>query len=190
MTRAKGPGQSVLLLLDVIDVLNQFHIPYAIIGAFAASFYGTIRASMDADAIISLQQSQTDVKVLTAKLQEHGFKITYRKGEINDPIGALINAEDPFNNRVDLLMNVQGAQEVIFSRTVKTEFMGAQIQLIGIEDFIALKIFAGSQKDLNDIVGVLKISYNRINLVLLKDLVRNYGKNALSQLESLLRDKN
>lgn len=189
MTRAKGPGQSALLLLDVLDLLNPLHILYAIIGAFAASFYGTVRASLDADAIISLQQSQTDAKALIAKLQEAGFKVTYRKGDLNDPIGALINIEDTFNNRVDLLMNVRGVTEVIFSRMVKTEFMGVPIQVIGIEDFIALKIFAGSPKDLNDVAGVLKVSYDRINLPLLKDLVRNYGKDALSQLESLLRDR-
>lgn len=189
MMRAKGPGQSVLLLLDVLDVLNKFRIPYAIIGAFAASFYGTVRASMDADAIISLKQSQTDVKVLIVKFQEIGFKATYRKGDLNDPIGALINVEDHFNNRVDLLMNVRGVTEIIFSRTVKTEFMGAPIQVIGIEDFIALKIFADSPKDLSDVAGALKVSYDRINLVLLKDLVRNYGKDALSQLESLLGDR-
>lgn len=187
MTRAKGPGQSALLLLDVLDLLNPLHIPYAIIGAFAASFYGTVRASLDADAIISLQQSQTDAKALIAKLQEAGFKSTYRKGDLNDPIGALINIEDTFNNRVDLLMNVRGVTEVIFSRMVKTEFMGATIQVIGIEDFIALKIFAGSPKDLNDVAGVLKVSYDRINLPLVKDLVRNYGKDALNRLEFLLR---
>ena len=173
--RAKGPGQSVLLLLDVLDVLNKLHVPYAIIGAFAASFYGAVRASMDADAMISLRQGQMDVKTLIAQLQETGLKIAYRKGDFNDPIGALINIEDSFHNRVDLLMNIRGTQEIVFSRTVKADFMGTQIQLIGIEDFIALKVFAGSPKDINDVIGVLQVSYDQINLALLKQVVRNYG---------------
>ncbi len=36
--RTNSPGQSVLLLLDVIQILNKLKVPYAIIGAFAASF--------------------------------------------------------------------------------------------------------------------------------------------------------
>ena len=187
MKKAKGSGQSVLLLLDVIDVLNKFHVPYAIIGAFAASFYGVVRASLDADVMISLQQSQMDAKMLSDKLQKMGLKITYRKGDLHDPIGAVINVEDNFENRVDLLMNIRGMTEDSFLRAIKTEFMNAQIHLIGIEDFIAMKIFAGSPKDLSDVVGVLRVSHNRINLSLLKELAQNYGKGALSKLESLLR---
>ncbi len=186
MKRAKGPGQSVLLLLDVIDVLNKFHVPYAIIGAFAASFYGVVRASLDADAIISLQQSQMDAKMLSDKLQKIGLKITYRKGDLKDPIGAVINAEDNFGNRVDLLMNIRGMTEDSLLRAIKTAFMGTQIRLIGIEDFIAMKIFAGSPTDLSDVDGVLRVSHGRINLSLLKELAQNYGKGVLSKLESLL----
>ena len=58
--RTTRPGESVLLLLDVIDVLNQHKVPYAIIGAFAASFYGAVRASIDADAVISVHHSKTN----------------------------------------------------------------------------------------------------------------------------------
>ena len=52
--RAKESGQSPLLLLDVIDVLRALQIPYAIIEALAASYYGAVRASLDADALIAL----------------------------------------------------------------------------------------------------------------------------------------
>lgn len=45
-------GQSALLLLNVIQVLNKLQVPYAIIGAFAASYYGVVRASLDADGKI------------------------------------------------------------------------------------------------------------------------------------------
>lgn len=52
--RTTAYGQSTLLLLDVIEFLNKKKISYAIIGAFAASFYGVVRASLDADAVISI----------------------------------------------------------------------------------------------------------------------------------------
>ncbi|MBI3010205.1 MAG: hypothetical protein HYY57_04400 [Candidatus Omnitrophica bacterium] len=187
--RAKGPGQSALLLLDVIDILDKLHIPYAIVGAFAASFYGVVRASMDADAIISLQAPRADVQVLMDELRKVSLSCVYRKGDLDDPIGAVLNIEDNFQNRVDLLMSIHGMTDAVFSRTVETEFMNARIRLIGVEDFIAMKIFAGSSKDLSDVVGVLEVSFKRINLPLLEELVRRYGKDALRKLQSLLKER-
>lgn len=52
--RASGPGESALLLLDVVDVLDARKIPYAVIGATAATVYGAMRASMDADLVVSI----------------------------------------------------------------------------------------------------------------------------------------
>jgi len=185
--RAKGPGQSALLLLDVIDVLNLLHVSYAIVGAFAASFYGVVRASMDADAVISFQHSQAGIKRLLEELRSVGLTITYRKGDVNDPIGAVVNAEDRFHNRVDLLMDIRNMTAAVFSRTIEAEFMNVRIRVIGAEDFIAMKIFAGSPKDLRDVAGVLRVSSDRINLTLLRELVRPYGKKALHELDSLLQ---
>ncbi len=142
---------------------------------------------MDADAMISLQHSQANVKQLIGEFRKAGLKTTCRKGDSQDPIGAVINVEDKFQNRVDLLMNIQGMTEAVFSRSVEAQFMNARIHLIGIEDFIAMKIFAGSPKDLSDVAGVLAVSYDRINLPLLKDLAQKYGKAAKHKLESLLR---
>ncbi len=186
--KAKGPGQSALLLLDIIGALQKRRISYAIVGAFAASFYGVVRASMDADAVISLQTGETDVTTLLGDLRRHPLKVVYRKGDWKDPIGAVINVEDNFGNRVDLLMSIRGMSEGLFARTVEAKFMEARIRLVGIEDFIAMKVFAASPKDLNDAMGVLKISYDRVNLMLLKELALKYGKPALRQLQSLLKD--
>ena len=142
---------------------------------------------MDADALISLEPNRIDVKTLLDELRKAGLRNTYRKGDLNDPIGAVVNIEDDFRNRVDLLMNIQGITEDVFSRVVEAEFMNARIRLIGIEDLIAMKIFAGSPKDLDDVTGVLKVSYDRINMALLKELVQRYGKGALDKLQSFLK---
>ncbi|PIW59549.1 MAG: hypothetical protein COW13_04495, partial [Candidatus Omnitrophica bacterium CG12_big_fil_rev_8_21_14_0_65_50_5] len=56
--KISGPGQSPLLLLSIIPSFNKVKIPYAVVGAFAASFYGVVRASLDADAVIFLQDDE------------------------------------------------------------------------------------------------------------------------------------
>ncbi len=186
--KAKGPGQSPLLLLDVIGMLHELHVPYAIIGALAASFHGVVRASIDADAVISLRTGQADVNTLIERVEKAGFKSTYRTGDLRDPIGAILHVEDRFGNRVDLLMDIRGMTDAAFSRAMDAEFMNTRVRMIGLEDFIAMKVFAGSPKDLNDVVGVLNVSSRRINRPLLKRLVHPYGKNASRQLQALLQE--
>lgn len=41
--RARGPGESALLLLDVVEVLEKQNIEYAVIGAIADSSDDMVR---------------------------------------------------------------------------------------------------------------------------------------------------
>lgn len=185
MTQAKGPGESPLLLLDVIKLLDRLQIPYAVVGALAASFYGVIRMSVDADAVVSLRSTGADIQALVMELRKSGLRTTQARGDMGDPIGAVLKVEDGFENRVDLLMDIRGVGEEVFSRTVEAKVAGKPVRLVGVEDFIAMKIFAGSPKDIADVAGVLKVSGKKINKALLKKLVQGYGKAASRKLESL-----
>jgi hypothetical protein len=42
------------LLLDAVDLMATQRIDYAVVGAMAASVHGAVRASLDADAVLSL----------------------------------------------------------------------------------------------------------------------------------------
>lgn len=187
MSSAKGPGQSALLLLDVVSVLNRRKIPYAIVGAFAASFHGVVRASMDADAVISLGPDREAVDGLREAFSKAGLKSAIRRGERKDPIGAVIHVEDRFKNRVDLLVGVRGMPEDVFARAVESEFMNRRIRVIDAEDFIAMKVFAGGPRDIEDAEGVLRISGARLKRDSLKRSAEGYGKAVWERLKSLLK---
>ncbi len=185
--RTTAPGQSALLLLDVIDILNERHIPYAIIGAFAASFYGMVRASLDADAVISMPTSQDAVN-LCRDLRVEGLIVEYRRGDQDDPIAAVFNIQDHFHNRVDLLIGIRGMTQEVFHRVQEAQFMGSSIKIASQEDFIALKIFAGSPKDIQDVIGVLNVSGKKVDLNFLKKLTAQYGAEGVQRLEALLKE--
>lgn len=185
--RTTAPGQSALLLLDVINILNERHIPYAMIGAFAASFYGMVRASLDADAVISIHTSE-EVTNLCDNLRLQGFKIDYRRGDQNDPVVSVINIQDRFHNRVDLLTGIRGMTPEVFHRSEEAQFMGFSIKIIGREDLIASKIFAGSAKDIQDVIGVLNVSGQKIDLNLLKKITVHYGAQCVQKLRELLKE--
>ena len=184
--KAKGRGQSALLLLDVIDILLKEKVPYAVVGAFAASFYGVIRASMDADAVISLAATTLKARDLVRIFHKTGLHSIYREGDCGDPLSGVIKIRDKYGNQVDLITGIKGMSEDVFERTITASFLKRKIRFVGIEDFVAMKIFSGSLKDIDDARGVLKISRQNINIGLLRELTQKYGKREAKVLKSLL----
>jgi hypothetical protein len=47
--RATRPGQSALVLLDIVEVLRRENVGYLVIGALALAVHGVVRASRDAE---------------------------------------------------------------------------------------------------------------------------------------------
>ena len=89
--KINGPGESSLLLLKVIKLLDKLRIPYAVVGAFAASYYGLVRASLDADAIISVTGHEEKLVQLSASLKKaqeraHEAYDQYSKGSSVDTL--------------------------------------------------------------------------------------------------------
>jgi predicted nucleotidyltransferase len=184
--KAKKSGQSVLLFLNIADILSKEKVPYAVVGAFAASFYGVIRGSMDVDVIISLTASALKVQDLVNIFHQSALRCDYRQGDYQDPLLGVIKIRDKYGNQVDLITGIKGMDEDVFGRTIAVSFLKHKICLIGIEDFIAMKIFAGSPKDIEDATGVLKVSRQNINVSLLRKLTQKYGSREARALESLL----
>jgi hypothetical protein len=52
--RTRRSGESALLLLDAVEVLGGERVDYAVVGAMAASVHRVVRASLDADAVLSI----------------------------------------------------------------------------------------------------------------------------------------
>ncbi len=77
-----------------------------VIGAMAASVHGLVRASLDADAVLSLPLSE--LRSLEKQCIEAGFDAELREGDDDDPIPALLEVMDAYGNRVDLLSGLRG----------------------------------------------------------------------------------
>ena len=185
--KISGPGESSLLLLKIVKLLNKLNISYAVVGAFAASFYGLVRASLDADAVISVGQNEQRFNQLLSSFKKAALKVKIRRGDFQDPIRCVINIEDKFQNRVDLLIGIRGMKQDAFHRVKKTSFLHVSIKIISMEDFIAMKIFAGSAKDIQDAIGVLSVSGQKIDLNFLKKLTAQYGKDCTQILHTILK---
>lgn len=182
--RATSPGQSPLLLLDVVALLEKQGIEYGVVGALAASVYGTVRASTAAAALISIAPSK--LAGLERMFREASFMAQLHRGDADDPIPALLAISDQFGNRVDLLGGLRGLDPAAFERTLAVPFSGTTLRIIGREDFIAMKCFAGGPQDIADAQEAIKGADPPVDLDLMRRVTRRFGRPAADALERLL----
>lgn len=182
--RTRQAGESALLLLDAVDLLDRAGIPYAVVGAMAAAVHGVVRASMDADAVISLPTHRA--AELERECRAAGFISELRHGDPDDPIGAVLALRDEFGNQVDLLLGLRGLGPDAYSRATIIPFQDSQLRVVGREDFIAMKLFAHGPQDLIDAEHALLGAGEKPDLELLRRLAAGYGPETAAALERLL----
>lgn len=185
--RASAPGQSALLMMDVAAGLRTEGIPYVVIGAMAAAVHGSVRASLDADALVSVTIS--DAKSLQGRFSREGLTTELRIGDADDPIPALLAISDGFGNRVDLLIGLRGMDPAAFARARNVTFFGESLSVVGREDFIAMKVFAGGPQYLADARQAMDFDRDALDFDLLQRLAARFGPETSSNLAKLLRDE-
>jgi predicted nucleotidyltransferase len=183
--RARSAGQSALLLLDVAAILEKHGIDYVVIGAMAAAVHGSIRATTDADALVSVGVAK--LKQLQGALKRAGLSADLRHGDDEDPIRALLAVTDQHRNRVDLLAGLRGLDPAAFTRALEVELLGSSLRVIGREDFIAMKCFAGNQQDIADARHALKAAKESIDIDLVRRLSKRFGTSAAHVLDQVLK---
>lgn len=169
-----------------MDRLVKDGIDYAVIGAVAASVHGIVRASFDADALIFV--SREKLKKLAREFTSSGLQTEVREGDLDDPIPALLAIGDVYGNRVDLLAGLRGLEPGAFSRAVVVPFKGSEMRVIGREDFIAMKLFAGGPQDMADARNAMLLASNALDMNLLRSLAQRFGRDTASALDKLIKE--
>ena len=182
--RSSAPGQSALLMADVAEFLATQGVRYAVIGAMAAAVHGVVRASLDADAIVALQVREA--QTLRQSVAEKGYEAALRVGDADDPIPALLEVRDGHGNRVDLLVGLRGMDPELLNRTRQVMLAEAILEIVGREDFIAMKAFAGGPVDLADARAVIDLDRESLDLELLRRLAQRFGRDAARVVDDLI----
>ena len=184
--RTHQAGQSALLFLDVVEILQREKVDYAAIGAFALSVHGTVRGTMDVDAVV--HTSPRGLTNLQAAFDRGGFRTDLRRGDPDDPIPAMLILRDAHGNQVELLGGLRGMDPEVFSRTVEVPFLGLNLQFVGREDLIAMKCFAGGPQDILDARSAYRSAQGPVDLDLLRAVTRRFGRDAADKLEQVLAE--
>jgi hypothetical protein len=182
--RTDRAGQSALLFLDVVEILQREKVDYAVIGAFALSVHGAVRGTTDVDALLFTTPQR--LANLRTVFDRTGFATELRSADPDDPIPAMLVLSDSHNNHVELLGGLRGMDPAIFFRTVEVPFLGVNLRIVGREDFIAMKCFAGSPQDLLDAQSAYRSAQGPVDLDLLRAVTRRFGRGAADNLEQVL----
>jgi hypothetical protein len=182
--RTSQGGQSALLLLDVVEILRREKVDYAVIGAFALTVHGVVRATTDVDALLFTKPGR--LAKLARPFERAGFDTELRTAEADDPVDGMLVLSDDFGNRVELLGGLRNMDPEILSRTLEVKFRNEALRIVGREDFIAMKCFAGGPQDLLDARSAYRAAPGPIDLDLLRTVARRFGREAADQLEKIL----
>jgi len=182
----KSPGESGLLLIDVVAVLTEARVSYAVIGAMAAAVHGVVRASVDADVILAADLPH--LRRLAQQFANAGLETQLREGDAADPISAVLALKDTYDNRVDLLAGLRGLEPAAFSRAITVTFQETALRVIGLEDFIAMKLFAGSPIDRLDARTAIQVAGAALDRLLLRRLAERYGPATRQALDAMLTE--
>ncbi|MGA9852118.1 MAG: DUF6036 family nucleotidyltransferase [Gammaproteobacteria bacterium] len=183
MRTSKG-GQSALLLLDVVEILRREKVDYAVIGAFALTVLGVVRATTDVDALLFTKPGR--LAKLEKPFKQAGFDTELRTAEADDPVSGMLVLSDDFGNHVELLGGLRNMDPEIFSRTLEVEFRDEKLRIVGREDFIAMKCFAGGPQDFLDARSAYQAASGPLDLDLLRTVTRRFGREAADRLEEIL----
>lgn len=171
-------------MAEIAQVLVRQGGRYAVIGAMAAAVHGLVRASVDADALVPLQLREA--RTLQQALTDAGYVAELRVGDPDDPIPALLEVQDRYGNRVDLLIGLRGMDPEVLDRTRQVTLAGSVLEVVGREDFIAMKAFAGGPVDIADAKAIVEADPGALDLVLLRRVARRFGDDTARRVESLL----
>ena len=182
--RTSQGGQSALLLLDVVEILRREKVDYAVIGAFALAVLGVIRATTDVDALLFTKPGR--LAKLEKAFKRARFETELRTAEAADPVQGMLVLSDDFGNHVELIGGLRNMDPEILSRTLEVKFRDETLRIVGREDFIAMKCFAGSPQDLLDARSAYQAAPGPIDLDLLRTVTRRFGREAADRLQEML----
>lgn len=145
-------------MLEVAGRLAAAQVDYAVIGAMAAAVHGVVRASLDADAIVGMPAREA--ATLRDLLASPDWSLELRVGD----------------------------ETAALRRTQPVEFRGQLLSVIGLEDFVAMKAFAGGAQDLSDARQAIAAGRDSVDSDLLRQLARRFGSATAQRVEELLAD--
>ena len=158
-----------MLYQKIIEKMNDEGVEYLVAGGIAVNLYGFIRATMDLDVLLLLDDLNTGKFIKIVKELGYQPVIPVAIDDLSDPVKRkewiskknmkVFSVYNPENSmeHVDILLedNIGFRQAYARREIIKTGNL--RINLINIDDLIRLKEISGRERDKNDVRALRKI---------------------------------
>jgi len=122
------------VIREVVVPLESAGVNYALIGGFAMALHGLLRATMDLDFLVMLE----DLPAADALLGSKGYQRVFRSDNVSH-----YESPDLQWGRIDILHAFRGPSLGMLKRAVRLEVMpGASLRVARVEDLVGLKVQA------------------------------------------------
>ncbi len=145
----------------LVDVLNQRHVRYAIIGGLAMVQHTRVRTTDDIDALLALPQ--ISMPGFFEALQARGFDVDLANNirELRDHGLTTIQFEDVV---VDLMRPALPAYAHVLDRAVDSLILGKAVRVSAAEGLIVMKMIAFRPIDESDVQELLEAYCGSLDL--------------------------
>lgn len=159
-------------------LLRQFEkekIRVALIGGFALSVVGYVRATNDIDFLVDKDDTDRLKKILLAQ----GYELSYESGEVSTFVNPLMVL-----GRVDFLYAHRKYSKAMLERAKAHEIFNGKlkVKVVTPEDLIGLKVQSSSNdpsryhQDMADIEHVLLANKGKLDIVLIREYFELFGR--------------
>jgi hypothetical protein len=155
-------NQLQITLHDVVNLLDERHIPYALIGGLATSLRGQARLTADVDLVVAIDV--TAALVIAGELPQTPFAPLF------DDLSLVIERSFimPLRHRatgvkVDVSLGLSGFEQQAISRAEAIELYGRPVKVATTEDLVIMKALAGRPQDDQDLRGMLIAQSQRMD---------------------------
>jgi hypothetical protein len=158
------PAATLALAEQVADAANRLGFDTALIGAAALAVHRYTRGTEDIDLAVAVNPS-TQLSALAQALSGSGLRTRLRLPDDDDPLGGVLTiwaSEDDGGEPVDIVEVVNFCNPSRVARNPArdaiaraTTLAGGRLRCVGLEDLIALKLYAGGLTDLADVAQLL-----------------------------------
>lgn len=178
----------------VIEVLERLHVPYMVVGGFAAILYGEPRLTIDVDIVVGMRPEHVTPFVASFPIDRYYVN----EETVRDALRRryLVNViESSTGAKVDLMpLPGDASTQAALSRRQRLVYdpEGHTATFINAEDLILAKLLAfrrtGSDKHLRDARGVLAMQWGGLDLGALRGDARSAGTiDVLDELVKVVR---
>jgi hypothetical protein len=187
-------------LIDIVDQLasafERIQIRYAVGGALANNYWGTVRATQDVDCLVALPaiKYQLFADELTAmgcvlhddSFREVGITVTALRDQVQHRRLVECYCDSV---RIELFVPAVALQEEILRRAIPVRIGKSDVFLTTAEDLVLLKLAFHRAKDLQDARGILWVQRGKLDYDYLRHWSsRTHDEATGKELEQLIAD--